>query len=157
MTSFNRAGCIWTSASSELMINIARDEWDFDGYSITDMAESFKYYMTYDDGIMNGTDLYLAAGDEFSLSDYAYSIPFRIRMREACHRVLYVITNYSAAMNGLSASSKIVPITPWWQATIYAAIATVAVLAVLSAGVWIADYVLKILKFNKQGDKNDGK
>ncbi len=157
MTSFNRAGCIWTSASSELMINIARDEWDFDGYSITDMAESFKYYMTYDDGIMNGTDLYLAAGDEYSLSDYAYSIPFRIRMREACHRVLYVITNYSAAMNGLSASSKIVPITPWWQAAIYAAIAAVAVLAVLSAGVWITDYVLKILKFSKQGDKNDGK
>lgn len=140
MTSFNRAGCIWTSASSELMINIARKEWDFDGYSITDMAEAFKWYMTYDDGIMNGTDTYLGAGDEYALSDYAYSIPFRLRVRESCHRVLYTICNYSAAMNGLSASSKIVPITPWWQTAIYAGIGLTAVLTALNLCAWVAYY-----------------
>lgn len=148
MTSFNRAGCIWTSASSELMINIARKEWNFDGYSITDMAEAFKWYMTYDDGIMNGTDTYLGAGDEYALADYAYSIPFRIRMRESCHRVLYVICNYSAAMNGLSASTKIVPITPWWQTAIYAGMGVIAGLTVISLGAWVLRYVRNKRKEN---------
>jgi beta-glucosidase len=149
MTSFNRAGCIWTSASSELMINIARKEWNFDGYSITDMAEAFKWYMTYDDGIMNGTDTYLGAGDEYALSDYAYSIPFRLRVRESCHRVLYAICNYSAAMNGLSASTKIVPITPWWQTAIYGAIGVVAGLTVISMCAWIAYYACSEKRRNK--------
>ena len=150
MTSFNRAGCIWTSASSELMINIARKEWNFDGYSITDMAESFKWYMTYDDGIMNGTDTYLGAGDEYALSDYAYSIPFRLRVRESCHRVLYTICNYSAAMNGLSASSKIVPITPWWQTALYVGIASAAVLTAISMFAWMAYYARNKRKENKR-------
>jgi beta-glucosidase len=149
MTSFNRAGCIWTSASSELMINIARKEWGFDGYSITDMAESFKFYMTYDDGIMNGTDTYLAADNEYALSDYAYSIPFRLRMREACHRVLYTIANHSAAMNGLSASSRIIPLTPWWQSTVYAGIGVFGGLCAVGVGLWITYYVLAIIKKKK--------
>lgn len=154
MTSFNRAGCIWTSASSELMIDIARDEWNFDGYSITDMAESFKYYMTYDDGIMNGTDLYLASGDEYALSDYAYSIPFRLRMRESCHRVLYVICNYSAAMNGVSANSEIVPVTPWWQTTIYAAIGVFAGSTALGTLAWGFYYVLQLKPKKEDRDEN---
>ncbi len=151
MTSFNRAGCIWTSASPELMINIARIEWDFDGYSITDMAESFKYYMTYDDGIMNGTDTYLAAGDEYSLADYAYSLPFRLRMRDSSHRVLYTIANFSAAMNGLSASSKVVNVTPWWQLMLYIGISVFAVLAAASVCLWVLYYVVKMKnKGNKE-------
>lgn len=150
MTSFNRAGCIWTSASSELMISIIRDEWGFDGYSITDMAESFKYYMTYDDGIMNGTDLYLAAGDEYALSDYAYSIPFRLRMREACHRVLYVLANYSASMNGLSANSRIVNITPWWKTAIYSVIGVTAFLTAAGAVLWIVDSAQKVIRKSEE-------
>lgn len=155
MTSFNRAGCIWTSASSELMIDIARDEWNFDGYSITDMAESFKYYMTYDDGIMNGTDLYLATGDEYALSDYAYSIPFRKRVREACHRVLYVITNYSAAMNGISASSQIINITPGWQIALYVLIAVFAVLTAAGVCLWVLCYILPYIRSKKKEESNE--
>lgn len=142
MTSFNRAGVIWTSASSELMINIIRNEWGFDGYSITDMANTFASYMTFDDGIMNGTDLFLGAGDEYSLSDYAYSIPFRLRVREACHRVLYVIANYSASMNGLKATTKVILITPWWQVALYSTIGVFAVLTAAGVVFWTLTYVL---------------
>lgn len=145
MTSFNRAGCIWTSASSELMINIARNEWCFDGYSITDMADSSAWYMQHDDGIMNGTDLFLGYGDETTLADYSYSIPYCLRMREACHRVLYVIANYSAAMNGMSANSKIVPIVPAWQIAVTVVIVVLSVLTAVGAALWITKYVLAVV------------
>jgi beta-glucosidase len=119
MTSFNRIGCLWTSASSALMENVLRDEWGFDGFAITDMASSnAKTFMTYVDGIANGTSLYDGAGSEKALDDYRGNVFFANKMREACHRILYVTANFSAAMNGISASDKIVPIVTWWQATI---------------------------------------
>lgn len=119
MTSFNRIGCLWTSASSALMENVLRDEWGFDGFAITDMASSnAKTFMTYVDGIANGTSLYDGAGSEKALDDYRGNVFFANKMREACHRILYVTANFSAAMNGISASDEIVPIVTWWQATI---------------------------------------
>ena len=154
MTSFNRAGCIWTSASPELMQDIIRDEWNFDGYSITDMASTFASYMTFDDGIMNGTDLYLGAGDEYSLSDYAYSIPFRLRVREACHRVLYVIANYSASMNGLKTTTKVIPIMPWWQVTLNALVGVTAGLTAVGAVLWVLTYVFPEFRTKKK-EKTD--
>lgn len=76
ITSFNRAGCIWTSASSNLMININRDEFGFDGYSLTDMAASnARAYMLYNDGIYNGTDLFLGTGSESALKEYKNTPP----------------------------------------------------------------------------------
>ena len=120
MSSFNRAGCLWTSASTELMENILRGEWGFDGYVITDMASSnAALFMTYLDGFMNGTDLFLGAGGETALDAYKNSPTFANKIRESAHRILYVIGNYSAAMNGVSSSLEIKTITPWWQLTLY--------------------------------------
>ncbi len=154
MTSFNRAGCIWTSASSELMINISRDEWRFDGYSITDMADSSAWYMQHDDGIMNGTDLFLGYGDENTLADYSYSTPYCLRMREACHRVLYVIANYSAAMNGMSANSRIVPVVPGWQIAATVEIIVLSVLTAAGAVLWITKYVLAAVENKRPAMKS---
>ena len=88
-TAFNRAGCAWVSAESALLTDLARGEWGFDGYFITDMASSnAASIMAYDDGVMAGTDLYLGAGRESALAEWAYSPTFCMRMREACHRIL---------------------------------------------------------------------
>lgn len=115
MSSFNRAGCIWTSASTELMETILRDEFGFDGVVLTDMALGQNAYMSYD-SITKGTDLFLdPTGDQTQFDTYAESVTFRNAVREACHRYLYVIVNYSAAMNGFSDSSEIVAVMPWWQ------------------------------------------
>lgn len=132
MTSFNRAGCIWTSASSNLMININRDEFEFDGYSLTDMAASNAgAYMLYNDGIYNGTDLFLGTGSESALKEYKNNATFVNRVRDSAHRVLYVICNFSAAMNGISPSGRIVNITPWWKSLLIALIIAFAVIAVV--------------------------
>ncbi len=144
MTSFNRAGCVWTSASSELMKNILRDEWDFDGFAITDASSgNGASYMTYYDGIMNGTNLYDGTGTESSLDSYRTSARFANNLRESCHRILYVVCNFSAGMNGYSANTRQIPYMPWWQGMLIAldVIAGVAVLA--SAGLYVTALVLE--------------
>ena len=148
MTSFNRAGCIWTSASPELMINISRDEWDFDGYSITDMADSFGgTFMLFGDGIMNGTDCFLSSSGS-SLNEYRDDPAFQQRMREASHRILYVVGNYSSAMNGFASSDRAVEIMPWWQVLLIVFVVLFAVLTVVSAVYWAASKLFGKLSKN---------
>ena len=149
MSSFNRAGCIWTSASRNLLMNINRDEWDFDGYVITDMASSNgSSYMVYDDGIYNGTDLFLGNGDGKSLDSYRNNAAFANRIREACHRVLYVICNYSAAMNGITSDTIIVPLMPWWEATLNALWITALVLCILSFTLMVLTIIFRHMDDN---------
>ena len=132
MTSFNRAGALWTSASSDLMFDILRDEWAWDGYAITDMAESNGGgLMELDDGFMNGTTCFLKSGNETTLDPYAYSPTFNQRVREAAKRMLYVTANFSSAMNGISPNTRIERITPWWEIAAYALIAVMAALTCL--------------------------
>lgn len=131
MSSFNRAGSLWTSASTALVQNILRGEWGFDGYIITDMASSnAALFMTYVDGFMNGTDLYLGAGSETALDAYKDNATFANMIRESAHRLLYAIGNFSAAMNGVSSLLRIEPITPWWGVTLWVLIGVAAVLFV---------------------------
>jgi beta-glucosidase len=117
MTSFNRAGCLWTSASDNLMINILRAEWSFDGYTLTDMAGSNgKLFMVYDDGFMNGTDCFLDKGTLSGFTQEMKNSPtFNIKLRESMHRLLYVIVNYSAAMDGYSNLTRLQPVIVWWK------------------------------------------
>lgn len=148
MTSFNRAGCIWASASSELLQNFARKECGFDGYFLTDMASgNGAAYMTYDDGIFNGTDLFLGNGSASSLDAWKDNPAYAQRMREACHRVLYVIANYSCAMNGLSSASHVVAVTPSWQKLLKGLTIGSGVLFGLSAAALACCYFVK-----KKGD-----
>ena len=134
MTSFNRAGCLWTSASSDLMFDILRDEWAWDGYAITDMAESNGGgLMELDDGFMNGTTCFLKSGNENTLDPYAYSPTFNQRVREATKRMLYVTTNFSSAMNGISPNTRIEVYTPWWETLLTCLIAGMGILTALFA------------------------
>ena len=115
MSSFNRAGCVWTSASEALTETILRDEFGFDGVVLTDMALGQNAYMSYD-ALTKGTDLFLdPSGAQTQFDAYAESAAFRQCVREAVHRYLYVAVNYSAAMNGVSGTSEIVSAAPWWQ------------------------------------------
>ena len=147
MTSFNRAGCIWTSASSDLMFGILRDEWAWDGYAITDMAESNAGgLMELDDGFMNGTTCFLMSGDERSLDKWAGSPTFNQRIREATKRMLYVTVNFSSAMNGISDNTRIVRVITWWEVV---TAVFIIVSAVLTAA-FIALHVLSIVKKKQQ-------
>ncbi len=146
MSAMNRAGATWVGACGELLNGIMRGEWAFDGYCITDMAASdTAYIMTYQDGIPNGTDLYLASGGKDYLNDYKTNATFAQAMREACHRILYVTSNFSAAINGMTPDTPVGEVSWWWANALVAAI---SVTGVLAAGC-IAMYVVCKVKETK--------
>lgn len=130
MTAFNRFGCKWVSADANL-ISILRDEFGFEGYIITDMADAIgTQYMTALDGILAGTDCWLSSGSH-TFEPYRNSATVTNAMREAAKRILYNVCNYSAAMNGYSTTTRTIIIMPWWQIVL---ISVVTVFAAATVG-----------------------
>lgn len=130
MSAMNRAGAVWVGASDALLNEIARGEWGFDGYCITDMAASnTAYIMTYQDGIPGGTDLFLGSGSRTALDAYQGDVTFAQAMREASHRILYVVANYSAALNGMTPDTSVGETSWWWSNAIMAGVCTAGALA----------------------------
>ncbi|MBR1813972.1 MAG: glycoside hydrolase family 3 C-terminal domain-containing protein [Lachnospiraceae bacterium] len=133
MSSFNRAGNIWTSASDGLINGILREEFGFNGIIITDMADANgTVYMSCVDGIMAGTDIWLSSGKDHSFMAYRNNASVVNAMRAACKRVLYNVVNYSAVMNGYKASTQIVRVMTWWEVALRAALGVFAALTLLS-------------------------
>ena len=132
MSSFNRVAGIWSSASDGLVNGILRSEFGFNGIIITDMADANGTgYMSCVDGIMAGTDIWLSSGKDHSFASYQNNATVAAAMREACHRVLYNICNYCAAMNGYSTTTRLVRVYVWWEFVVTGAL---AVFGVLTAG-----------------------
>lgn len=147
MSAMNRAGCDWVGANTNLLVNIMRGEWAFDGYCITDMAASnTAYIMNYQDGISRGTDVFLGSGSKEALSAYKNDIAFCERMREASHRILYAVCNFSSAMNGITPETRVGAASWWWKDTI---IAVDCIFGVLTAGA-AAMYILCLVKRHKK-------
>ena len=135
MSGFNRAGCDWVGASNALQNVILREEFGYEGYFITDMASSNgALYMTFDDGIMAGTNIYLGSGSKTALKAYKSSLTFKNAVREATHRILYVLVNHSCIMSGIASDTIFVPITPWWDTTLVSLIIASGVVATASLG-----------------------
>ncbi len=102
MSAFNRMGNAWSGTSYELLTQVLREEWGFNGLVITDWANS---YMSADKMIRAGNDLWLGG------SGFAIKCPISktgnathiTAMRRAAHSVLYTVVN-SNAMNRLGSS-----------------------------------------------------
>lgn len=137
MNSFSRVGVVWTGAHEGLMTNILRGEWGMEGFALTDYSNSgatFDIFL----GIMAGTDSWDNSAEGVGtrvnkLLNYDYEKDSALvnRMREATHRILYTVAN-SAAMNGISTTSQIVSVIPWWRGLIYGVGAVSALGFVLS-------------------------
>lgn len=142
MSGFNRVGTVWAGAYRSLL-GIMSDEWGFDGYCITDMASSNgASYMTYQDGIPNGTDIFLGSGSADALDSFRDNATFCNAMREASHRILYSIGNYSAAMNGIGPDTRVGAKNVWWETVLIAAECTFGVLTVACGAMWIVSVAL---------------
>jgi beta-glucosidase len=146
MSSFNRAGCGWTSANKGLITNILRDEFGFDGFVLTDMADSNgTAYMSCLDGMMAGTDAWLSSGKNHTFTSYKSNAAVCNAMREAAHRILYTMCNYSATMNGYSNNTRMVRVYTWIEITL---ITLVTVFSVCTACA-IAMYCISKVKDSK--------
>ena len=116
MTSLNRIGPDWVGESDELQNGILREEWGFDGYTITDNA--LEPYMCGRSIVYGNDKLMLLPGnsrsDELNKTALLNDVNLFAAVREACHRILYTFVN-SKAMNGISSSIEVVPVNPWWK------------------------------------------
>ena len=96
MTSFNRLGATWAGGNYNLITNVLRKEWGFNGMVLTDYEVTS--YMDTDQALAAGGDNKLTTVDwgGFSLKGskehqyYAY---------DATHHILYTVVN-SSGMNG---------------------------------------------------------
>ena len=129
MSSFNRIGKTWTGGYYELLTELLRDEWGFEGFVITDYGG--PKYMPADQMLRAGGDLYLGQGLSWLSNDAASATNVSV-IRNAVHNILYTTAN-SNMLNGISSTTDIRYIKPVWDILLY-----VADGVLLAAGVvWI--------------------
>lgn len=102
MSAFNRIGTTWSGGSKELLTDVLRKEWGFEGFVITDagLAGQGNHFDTYQ-GINAGNDMFLASPIntpnantyEKQLSEYLEKdeAGTLIGLRNAAHNICYYI------------------------------------------------------------------
>jgi beta-glucosidase len=103
MTSFNRIGTTWAGGHYDLITDVLRGEWGFNGFVLTD------YEVGAGKGSYMDTNQSLAAGGDGKLKTvgmdalFGYDITkneeYYEYARDAAHHILYTVVN-SAGMNG---------------------------------------------------------
>lgn len=143
MTGFNRIGVQWTSQQG-FINSVFRDEFGMMGFAVSDYWQNG--YMDLVGGILGGSAL--PDGDTANSADtsalYEYKTGYgnlAWAMREEAHRILYVVVN-SVAMNGYSASTRFVVVTPQWVNLLNGVKAGVTVSFFLAIGFYIITSVI---------------
>ncbi|MFA6624454.1 MAG: glycoside hydrolase family 3 C-terminal domain-containing protein [Bacilli bacterium] len=147
MTSYNRIGAVASSANSALQKNILREEWGFNGYSVTDFT-GVSLKAAPKESILAGTVAFCGFGKP-SLSYWnTESLSGDYEMAKAIHTdikyILYSLAN-SNALNGVNSSYKAytVQLETSWRIGYKSAI---AVTSVMTAGLLAATVVFTVLR-----------
>ncbi|MGI6238483.1 MAG: glycoside hydrolase family 3 C-terminal domain-containing protein [Christensenellales bacterium] len=158
MTAFNRMGAVWAGASSELLIDWLRGEAGMSGFAVTDMYDNI--YMSKPHEVLAGNDLpdnypgttgvgvssdTDAEGLGAEFADYGPNgskpnAQIAQAMRTSAHRVLYTVL-HSRGMDGLSADTQIVSVTPWWSTALMTGIYAFAALSALGTVIMVLDII----------------
>lgn len=138
MSSFNRLGTTWAGGSYELLTEILREEWGFEGMVITDYA--LLSYMNADQMIRAGGDLMLTNDRtaEFTSNVTATQLS---QLRRATKNILYTVVNSNAM-----AAEIIGMRLPVWVEIMF------VVDGVIAAGLiaWGAVVIVQVLKEEKR-------
>lgn len=103
MTSYNRVGLVWTGGCYNLITNILRNEWEFNGFVLTDYTS--ESYMDTDQMLAAGGDAQLATAAK-NPSDTSSAVTVSL-LRQSAKHAAYTIVN-SNAMNGIAKGTVIV-------------------------------------------------
>lgn len=103
MTSFNRIGATWAGGDYRLITEVLRNEWNFNGFVLTDYSQGETSYM---DPVQM-----LRAGGDAALSQYGtnfnrWTDANKYYANEAMKHTLYTVVN-SNAMNGFTHGAKV--------------------------------------------------
>lgn len=130
MGAFNRLGMVWSGHHANLWKNVMEGEWGFRGNVTTDFGQKQGSLMEPQLAYEAGTTMFCTSGTGFANYlkgiDITKDYKLMSNMREAIHRNLYNFAN-SAAMNGLTSTSKIVTIRTWYENALLASTITSAV------------------------------
>lgn len=127
MTSFNRLGPVWVGAYDCAQDGVARTEWGFLGYFITDAAGPSTYMHTVD-AIMGGTDQWDAVYGEAAnarsreLQDQIFNNDdgdVILHLQEIAHRTFYVGA-HTTFINGTSSAYTFDAFMPNWASALLA-------------------------------------
>ena len=126
MTAFNRAGTVFAGADEGILVQIARNEWGFDGAFVTDMAAAqAAEYMNWVDTVANGGGIMLASSNanfantsfgimENSRDLIASDTYYQQEMQKGIKYWLWALC-HSTITNGLTTTTEMHAVTPWWQ------------------------------------------
>ena len=103
MTSFNRIGGTWAGGHYNLIQEVLREEWGFDGFVLTDyeVGQGKGGYMDTLQSLAAGGDAKLktVGMDALFGFDLKKNEAYQTYARDAAHHILYTVVN-SAGMNG---------------------------------------------------------
>lgn len=110
MSAYNRIGADWCGGCSELLVDLLRTEWGYNGYVISDFSSNFTGtgYMSPVLGVYNGNDLMLAGfwhlsvplqGIEMRKAYENDPIGFGNALREAVKNIMRVKMKTNAFLN----------------------------------------------------------
>lgn len=157
MTSFSRIGCTYVGMDKATLTGVLRDEWGFEGATISDAAAN--QYQHAIEGVVAGTDMWCIGLffspthgeqilEEIQSNDDGYLLQC---LKEANHRYYYAMAN-SNLMNGIASDTEIVTITPWWKTAL---IVLDSILGILTAAC-LAVYLLSMRRLgNKVSSKEE--
>lgn len=147
MNAYTRIGTTWSGSSYEMMTEVLRGKWGWDGLVISDW-DTTGSAMSKLDGVLAGTDTFDGNNDISVLTQYADNAAVAQAIRQAAKRVIYNVVRTNA-MNGMTISSITIKVTPWWQTALLATECTLGALTAVSAGMLVASVVINRRKKSK--------
>ena len=97
MSSYNRIGTVWSGGCKELLTNVLRGEWGFEGAVATDYANA--RLLNADQALMAGGDLMLSTTGATLSDKVTGSMEGQQKLRQASKNVLYMVVNSRAYTN----------------------------------------------------------
>lgn len=152
MTSFNRIGTTWAGGHYNLITEVLREEWKFNGFVLTD------YEVGRGKGSYMDTLQCLAAGGDAKLKTVGMDALFGFDIskypayqgygREAAHHILYCVVN-SQGMNGFVHGVRFVRGFPYYYLLV-GAYDILSLAGIAFCGVVLARNIKKIVKNKKK-------
>ena len=134
MVSWSFIGIKWSGENSNLLNNVLRGEWGFEGFCLTDFFRNNGHgFMNADAALANGVDAmlstYAGGPNVVQNPDAASSVKY---MRQACKNVMYTVVNsWMYEEDGVDTGLPV-----WQKAVIGADVAIGVILLALCVLVW---------------------
>jgi beta-glucosidase len=117
MASYNRIGCVPSSACASLQTGVLREEWGFHGLNLTDSSKDAASYLYTPESLAAGSDDF---GNDSARSSEVKTLLTKDKdgylwgqVRLAAKHYFYSYL-HSNLINGLSSESVVTAYVPWW-------------------------------------------